>query len=212
MKKIDEVQVLRVIEAAKLQQFLDEVHKDVSARKYAKRKAAVMAHNMRTHVLPANFSIGDFVLVANKNHSEGHKMSMKWLGPQQVVAAKSDWTFEVKDLINEKISIVHADRLKFYSDKDLQITKELIDTIDNNQPHYNEVLRILSLRFNRSLRRWEVQIKWKGFSHEQPTWEPVQNIHEDVPELLEQFFKSYKHQSQVERARMALRRFRERGV
>ena len=106
---------------------------------------------------------------------------------------------------------MHADRLKFYSDKELQITKELIDTIDNNQPHYNEVLRILGLRFNRSLRRCEVQIKWKGFSHEQPTWEPVQNNHEDVPELLEQFFKSYKHQSQVELARMALRRFRERG-
>ena len=82
VKKIDEVKVLRVIEAAKLQQFLDKVHKDVSARKYAKRKAAVMAHNKQTHVLPANFSIGDFVLVANKNHSEGHKMSLKWIGPQ----------------------------------------------------------------------------------------------------------------------------------
>ena len=159
VKKIDEVKVLRVIEAAKLQQFLDEVHKDASAQKYAKRKAAVMAHNKRTHVLPANFSIGDFVLFANKNHSERDKMSMKWLGSQQVVAAKSDWTFKVKDLINEKTSIVHADRLKFYSDKELQVTKELIDTIDNNQPHYNEVFRILSLRFNGTLRRWEVQIK-----------------------------------------------------
>ena len=62
----------------------------------------------------------------------------------------------------------------------MDVTEELLKTIDSNDTHYNVALEILDLRFSSTLKQWEVQVRWKGFDDEEPTWEPILNIAEDI--------------------------------
>jgi len=156
------------------------------------------------------FSEGDFVLVAKRVAHDEHKLTLQWKGPQRVVRAESDWVFEVEDLINQSRSLVHANRLKFYSDADLDVTEELLDTINHNSPHYNTVVKLLDLAYDRHQRLWKVQAKWRGFDHEEPTWEPLCNMQEDIPDMLATFLNAFGDQDKVQRARRSLER--ERGV
>jgi len=155
-------------------------------------------------VRAANFSEGDFVLVAKRIAQDGHMLTLQWQGPQRVVRAESDWVFEVEDLINESRSLVYVNRLKFYSDADLHLTQELLDTIDHNNPHYNTVVKLLDLAYDRSQRMWKVQAKWRGFDHEEPTWEPIIAMHHDIPDMLDKFLNEFEDQSKVQRARRSL--------
>ena len=38
-----------------------------------------------------------------------------------------------------------------------------------------------------------IRVRWLGFDHAHDTWEPLANLAEDVPELVEQFL--YKHRA-----------------
>ena len=68
---------------------LDEMHGDAE-RRTKKREAAIRRHNKKTFIQPVNFEIGDFVLVAQKDSSEGPKLQVTWKGPRCVVRSVSD--------------------------------------------------------------------------------------------------------------------------
>ena len=211
-KQLDEIKALRLMNVESLAEALQTMHREVAERRNVRREAAIRKHNERTHVQPVNFSVGDYVLVAKRISKNGHKLQVQWRGPQRINRVESNLVFECQDLINEQLSLVHANRLKFYADSQLNVTQELLDTIDHNDPHYNTVTKLLDLRYNRSTREYEVQAKWRGFSHEEPTWEPLANLHEDIPEMLENFLQAFSNQGTADRARCSLRRHEERGV
>ncbi len=79
-----------------------------------------------------------------------------------VTKVQSDVIFEVQDLITDKHSLVHANRLKFYADSSLDVTESLLDTMESNDPHYNTVMKLLNLRFNPIEERYEVQAEMEG--------------------------------------------------
>ena len=118
----------------------------------------------------------------------------------------------MRDLISAKDMFVHSNRLKFYADSSLNVTQTLLDTINHNDVHYNTVTKLLDLQYNRTRKQWEVQARWRGFSHEEPTWEPLDNMHKDIPEMLNKFLKSFSDKDKAKRARFSLRRFKKRGV
>ena len=62
----------------------------------------------------------------------------------------------------------------------------------------------MDLRFNKTLERYEVQVKWRGFDYEEPTWEPLDVMHEDVPDLLSQFLERCKKGKLVSAAQASL--------
>ncbi len=82
---------------------------------------------------------------------------------------------------------MHANRLKYYADSKLNVTEELCDTVDHNNPVLNTVSKLLDLRYNHATEAWEVKTKWRRFSYEEPTWEPLANLHEDIPDMLQKF-------------------------
>lgn len=45
-----------------------------------------------------------------------------------------------------ELSIVHANHLKFYTDSHLNVTEELLGTIDHNSTYYNTIAKMLDLR------------------------------------------------------------------
>lgn len=127
---------------------LDEVHKDVSERRTKSRQSAIERHNLRINTKTANFSIGDFVLVAKQYSHDGPKLRMKWIGPQRVTKVISNSVFEYQDILNEFTSLILANCLKFYADSELNVKEELLHTIDHNNAQYNVVPKLLDLHFN----------------------------------------------------------------
>ena len=106
----------------------------------------------------------------------------------------------VEDLVNGKKTEVHNSRLKFYSDSKLNITEELLKTISHNDPHYETITKMLGLRLNSKTGNYEVQCRWRNFSHEEPTWEPISNLHIDVLEMLDRFLKKHTNRKLVRQA------------
>ena len=80
------------------------------------------SHNRKTGVQAVNFDVGDFVLVAKRTSKGGEKLRVNWTGPRRVIRAASDSTLEIQNLLSNAKHVVHASRLKLYSDSHLNIT------------------------------------------------------------------------------------------
>lgn len=111
----------------------------------------------------------------------------------------------------------HANRLRLYAEAGLNVTEELLDTVENNDPHLNKVEQLLSLRYNSATERYEVEVKWKEFDYEAPTWEPFGQMQEDIPDKLAQFLGSYHDQEMAAAAKSSHQAyvptaFRRRGM
>lgn len=200
----DNVKTLRTIQNTQVLEALDGMHREVFQRRTKDREAQIKIHNSKTNVQMANFDVGDFVLVAENITAQKPKLALKWGGPCQIKTVISDHTSEVKHLISGKSFMVHNNRLKFYNDSSLDVTDELLKTIQHNHPHYNTVTKFLDLRYNKGQKQYEVLTKWRGFTDEQPGWEPLQIMHEDVPEFLETFLQSHENKELVSEAKTYL--------
>ena len=131
-------------------------------------------------------------------------MQVTWKGPRRVVRAVSDLIYECQDLVTGKCGLFHANRLKFFCESNLIVSEDLLDAVQHNDPGLQEIDKILHLRFNPILERYELQIKWKGFEYEDPTWEPLSTMQEDVPELLNKFLDGYQNRDLVKAAKDSL--------
>ena len=74
----------------------------------------------------------------------------------------------------------------------------------HNAIHYNKVEKVLDLRQNADTGLYEVQCKWIGFDHEEPTWEPFAHMMEDIPGMMKKFPSTFPNQHLVEGARSTL--------
>ena len=202
VRTISEVAVKKILQCNELLEALDNIHKDVYSRRDKALEAAIQRHNEQTGVRSINFSIGDFVLVAKSNATDGHKLQVKWCGPQRIIGANSDSIFECQDLINSKVHLVHANRIKFYADSQLNVTKELLESVKHNEPHYEIVTKIHDLQYNRSSREWELLCSWKGFDSQE--WEPLRILSEDIPEMVNNFLATFPDQGKAERAKKSI--------
>ena len=182
-------------------QSLDNLHRYVVGSRTRKPQSELERHNKRTGIRHANFQVGDFVLVADRESHSGSKLAVKWKGPRRVTRYDSQLVFEVEDLLNETRSFVHANRLNYYADSQLAVTESLLDTIDQNETHYNTVIKLLGLRFNQDRKKFEVQCEWRGFAQKEPTWEPFQNMREDIPDMLDKSLQTHANQELVDAAR-----------
>jgi hypothetical protein len=66
------------------------------------------------------------VLVARHEQHAGAKLTLRRRGPQPVVSALSDHVYEVQDLLNGRISTIHATRLRFFHDPSLDVNADLL--------------------------------------------------------------------------------------
>ena len=179
---------------------IQNIHRDIEKQKSKKREATIKRHIEKTNLQGAIFIAGDYLLVAKRIENDGQKARMKWLRPQKIIRVVSEWIYKCQELINERVSLFHSNRLKYYADTYLNVKQELSDTIDHNEIHYSMVSKLLELRYNRSKKQYEIQVKWKGFDHEEPTWKSIHALHEDIPEMLKNFLESHHEVARVKRA------------
>lgn len=201
---IDVIKAKRIMKADSLIKALDEIHRDTRLRRTKTREVAVTRHNEKTHVQPVNFGVGDYVLVGQRTGKHGHKLLVTWRGPQRITRVMSNFVFECQDLISSSFSLLHANRLKFYSDAELNVTEVFLDTVAHNSCYLNKVEKLLDLRFKSDKNQYEVRAKWLGFDHEEPTWEPFDAMMEDIPALLSDYLASHPDQDLVSAAKASV--------
>ena len=125
----------------------------------------------------ANFMEGDYVLVAREDFHEGEKLCLRWCGPRRVIKALSDYVYRVEDLRTGNYDDVHASRLKFNHDADLDAAAIMSHVLssETGMP-VARLLRLVDQDGN-----LYVVVRWKGMSESENTMEPLSRIFEDVP-------------------------------
>lgn len=82
------------------------------------RKQQIQRHNRNKNIKPINFTQGDFVLFRGP-FPNTHKQGFQWKGPKRISQFKSEWVYEVEDLLDFKNEVVHSRLLMLYrSDMD----------------------------------------------------------------------------------------------
>jgi uncharacterized membrane protein YgcG len=134
---------------------------------------------------PAQFQIGDFVLVLCM--IPRNKLRARWLGPSRVVDTVNSNVYVIEDLLTSKQTTVHAQRLKPFAEADFEVTEDVRNSIAYDSQFY--VDDILDWRED-DTGSIELRVRWLGFEASEDTWEPVERLHEDVPTLVTRFLRN----------------------
>jgi hypothetical protein len=104
---------------------------------------------------------------------------------------ESNYVFVVENLLTKDLKAAHATRLRFYKDKELNVTAELAQAAEHNDHHLYVVSKILDARYNEQEIFHELLIAWRGFPVEEATSEPYSVVAVDVPDVVAKFMKSH---------------------
>ena len=170
-----------------LRQALAAMHRDVLSKN---QKTRLLRQRMKRGQSIINFSPGDYVLWSRVDRRlPKHKLLVMWTGPYQITATVGTHLFEIKHLIDCSTHEVHAQRLKFYCDKDLDRTTEIQEYI-MSQGSVLTVDSFLQHRWNTTSKIWELLVHWRGFSDLEDSWEPLTIMNDDVPTLVHSYVTS----------------------
>ena len=131
------------------------------------------------------FQIGEYVLVLNTIPT--NKLRTKWMGPYQITTTINTNVYVVKDLLRGYEKTVHAQRMKLYADASLLLTEDI-----KNSAAYDASSFVDSIVGHRETDTGtiEFEVQWSGFESNENTWEPIKQLHEDVPFVVEQYLTS----------------------
>jgi hypothetical protein len=180
---------------------MTEIHAQVAEKATRDRKAAIQKHNEKTHVRSPNFKVGDYVLVVEHRKSGVSKLQVMWKGPRRVASVESDYVLVVENLLTKELKAAHATRLRFYKDKELNITAELAQAAEHNDYQLYVLSKILDARYNEQEMFHELLVALCGFPVEEATWEPYSVMAVDVPNMMARFMESRKDIGTVRKMR-----------
>ncbi|GMF60896.1 unnamed protein product [Phytophthora fragariaefolia] len=187
---LDEVYAVRGANFEKVRKSLEDLHKRLSTAKQTARSNDRTKSTKRGAKM-AQFAIADYVLYANVWNHRRSKLRVKWCGPARVVDTSSNWVFTIENLLTGESREEHASRLKFYADSDLGVTEDLLAHVaHNSEGHVVEELR--EARYDKTAKTHQLLVKWRGLGELENSWEPVQNLLEDVPSLVKEFAAKHK--------------------
>ncbi|EGZ13974.1 hypothetical protein PHYSODRAFT_510353 [Phytophthora sojae] len=132
-----------------------------------------------------NFSIGDYVLRSRVDEKNQNKLLVTWVGPYVVTKCNAH-SFTVKHLVTGRESNVHASRLKFFAECDLEVTEELREHIAA-QGIVLKVEAIHQHRWNEDMHDYQLAISWEGLEAIEDSWEPLKVMHQDVKVLVDAY-------------------------
>ena len=150
-----------------------------------------------------DFILGDYVLVAVPNSKKLTKLNATWRGPYQVVGLihtelsdKGDVNnriYEVQHLVTQTKMEAHAMRIKFYSDKQLDMRTniaELKNHITAQEASQYILEEIISHKYDNELLAFTVECKWQGFDEEQNSFEPLHDVYNDTKLSVEKYLNT----------------------
>jgi len=179
----------RIANIDRLQFALANMHKNVSEKIRANRARQIKIHNERTNIIHPSFSIGDFVLV-RKAHNKGHKLAFKWQGPKRITKVINSLVYEVTSLTNGQTEIVHATRIFIYRcDMDgIEPSKGILNHAAHTEAEYEDIKCLRQIKKHGDTIK--ILVEWEGLPDTcDYTWEPVENLFEDIPEMLMEYLR-----------------------
>jgi hypothetical protein len=188
---LDFIKAQKLMEVEKLSKAMTEIHAQVAEKTTRDRKAAILKHHDKTHVRSPNFQVGDYVLVAEHRKSGVSKLQVKWKGPRRVASVESEYVFVVENLLTKELKAAHATRLRFYKDKELNVTAELAQAAEHNDRKLYVVPKILDARYNEQEMFHELLVAWRGFPVGEAAWQPYSVMAVDVPDMVAWFMESH---------------------
>jgi hypothetical protein len=188
---LDFIKAQKLMEVEKLSKPMTKIHTQVAEKATRDIKAAILKHNDKTHVRSPNFQVGDYVLVAEQRMSGLSKLQVKWKSPRRVASVESDYVFVVENILTKELKAAHATRLRFYNDKELNVTAELAQAAEHNDHQLFFVSKILDARYNEQEMFHELSVAWRGFPVGEATWEPYSVMAVDVPDTVTKFMQSH---------------------
>lgn len=173
---LTDIQRERALHVDSLIKYMDQLHPMIHSQLQKNRS---QSRSVRSRGELANFTEGDYVLVAREDFFENEKLCLRWRGPRRVIKALNDYVFKVEDLRNGETEDIHGTRLKFYADDSLDARVILSHVLasETGMP----VSRLIKLVDDDGTLC--VQVRWKGLSPSDDTLEPISRVHEDVPQL-----------------------------
>ena len=112
-----------------------------------RRKKRIQSRQLRRE---PNFEVGDYVLVGDPDPGRraGRKLHLVWKGPFRITDTLNGYIFELENIINRERRVVHGDRIRYYTDKQLNVTERIKDQFANDSESY-EVQQFRGCRLNR---------------------------------------------------------------
>ena len=131
------------------------------------------------------------------------KLSLKWTGPFRVTRVLSNFLYELEDLRNGLKEVVHGSRVKFFRNKDYEVTEECLNQLAYQDGELCMIDSILDLRELEGTA--ELLVKWRGFDDETPSWEDYNTMRVDVPNMVSQFLRTMRKDGDERQRTLAAR-------
>ena len=151
------------------------------------------AARLRPGVTIPRIQVGDMVLVAQTTCV--HKIRMYWTGPHVVVAAVSRYCYIVEPMVPPPQKRVRRTayivRIRRFSNGLLgtEADRRAIEEAAIRDFPDNFVQKFVGHRQNARTHVVELQVRWLGFDAAGDTWEPVTELMESVPEMVEAYLR-----------------------
>ncbi|ETV75857.1 hypothetical protein H257_09832 [Aphanomyces astaci] len=100
-----------------------------------------------------------------------------------------NWVYDVENQLTHDVRPIHASRLKFYADCDLDVIFELLDQVTHNSEEF-DIKAMVDARCIPTTKVCELLIKWRRLQDVENMWEPADNIFTDVPVMFKAFCKA----------------------
>lgn len=167
-----------------LRQSIQLMHKEMSDQRL---KQTLLNKKRQRGEHLVNFTVGDYVLRSRVDEKHYGKLLVTWVGPY-VITRANKYSFTVKHLLTGNETDVHASRLKFYADSNLEVTEELQEHVAS-QGIILCVDELLEHRWNNATNEFEILVSWKGLESIENSWEPLISLYKDIPVLVERYIK-----------------------
>lgn len=179
-----------------LSEALEDIHRSIADHEAARGRRGRGSKWDRRAVQDVKFGVGDYVLVARLDSARRNKLQGVWKGPMRVVNTINDHVFEVEHLVTGAKFTAHAERLRFYSDKSLDVTTPLKDLVAYQDGEYL-VESVLDVRRKKGRQDpdepYEVLVKWQGFEEDATDWQPMREIMSNAPDAVLKAIKGVKN-------------------
>lgn len=182
VRSIEDVRLRQKVATDDLQRAVEMMHREVATVSTDTRRKHIEAHNRRTNVRPANFAVGDFVLKGVMSKDRVKKPSLRWRGPYRVTQCRSEYIFEIEEILTKKREEAHGRRLKFFRNSSYEVDDDLLEHLRYQSGELLLVERIDDVRRMDGV--IEMLVKWRGFSEDESDWVTLTTLQEDVPALV----------------------------
>jgi len=174
-----------------LQDYLDSLHGPILDLKRHLRDEQRDRLNGRSGLHDICFNVGDLVLISSHGTSKRRsKIHLTWTGPYKITQQINEFVYEVQGLNGEKFES-HVQRIKFYDTPSSALeTEEVYQQFLFNCGKF-EIEKLLKLRFVKRSGDHQILVKWRGLDPFNDSWEPVDTLFADVPDLVLNFLEKH---------------------